>query len=74
MEYILRIGQLITLLIIGILAWQIYRKFKSIPEDEVIGAERTKYMTQRITWIAVCGVLVAILQVTSIILKMLETI
>ena len=74
MEHILRICQLIPLLIIGNLVWQIYRKFKSIPEDEVIGEERTKYMTRRLTWIAVCGILIAILQVTSTILRMLEII
>ena len=74
MEPILRIGQLIPLLIIGILVWQIYHKFKSISEDEVIGEERTNYMTRRLTWIAVCGILIAILRVTSTILRMLEII
>ena len=50
------------------------KKNTLLPEDEVIGEERTKYMTRRITWIAVCGILVAILQVTSIILRILEII
>lgn len=74
MQYILRVAPLIPLLVIGALIWQIYRKFKSIPEDEIIGEERAKYMTQRLTWIAICAGLTVALQITSIILRILEII
>lgn len=74
MQYILRVAPLIPLLVIGVLIWQIYRKFKSIPEDEIVGEERAKYMTQRLTWIAICAGLTVTLQITSIILRILEII
>ena len=74
MQYILRVAPLIPLLVIGVLIWQIYRKFKSIPEDEIVGEERAKYMTQRLTWIAICAGLTVTLQITSIILRIFEII
>ena len=74
LNYFLIAAQIIVFIIIGILLWQIWRKFKSIPEDEIVGETRAKYMTRRLTWIAVCGILTAILQVTSIILRILEII
>jgi hypothetical protein len=74
MQYILRVAPLIPLLVIGVLIWQIYRKFKSIPEDEIVGEERAKYMRQRLTWIAICAGLTVTLQITSIILRIFEII
>ncbi len=74
MQIILIAAQITVLLVIGVLLWQIWRKFKSIPEDEVIGENRTKYMTRRLTWIAICSGFVAALQIISAILRMVEII
>jgi hypothetical protein len=54
--------------------WQFWRKFKSIPDDEVIGEERTAYMRRRLTWIAVCVGAEIILQISNFILRTLEVI
>ena len=69
MQITLIAAQIILLLVIGVLLWQIWRKFKSTPEDEVIGEDRTKYMTRRLVWIAVCAGHMAALQITSAILR-----
>lgn len=74
MQIFLIAAQISVLLVIGILAWQIWRKFKSIPDDEVIGEERAKYMTRRLKWIAVCIGLEAALQVAAAVLRILEII
>ena len=49
--------------------WQFWRKFKSIPDDEVIGEERTVYMRRRLTWIAVCAGAEIVLQITHFVLR-----
>ena len=49
--------------------WQFWRKFKSIPDDEVIGEERTAYMRRRLTRIAVCVGAEIILQIANFILR-----
>ena len=54
--------------------WQFWRKFKSIPDDEVIGEERTVYMRRRLTWIAVCAGAEIVLQITHFVLRTLEVI
>ena len=74
LKIVLLLAQLFLLLFIGILAWQIWRKFKSIPENEVIGEERTTYMTMRLKWIAICAGLEAVLSITSAVLRILEII
>ena len=74
MQIFLIAAQISVLLVIGVLAWQIWRKFKSIPDDEVIGEERAKYMTRRLKWIAVCIGLEAALQVAAAVLRILEII
>ena len=74
MQKTLIAAQITVLLFIGVLLWQIWRKFKSIPEDEIIGEDRTKYMTQRLTWIGICTGFLAVLQIASAILRMLEII
>lgn len=74
MQIILIAAQITVLLAIGLLMWQIWRKFKSIPEDEVIGEDRAEYMRRRLTWVAVCAIAEAILQIASAILRLLEVI
>ena len=54
--------------------WQFWQKFKSIPDDEVIGEERTAYMRRRLTWIAVCVGAEIILQIAHFILRTFEII
>lgn len=49
--------------------WQFWRKFRSIPDDEVIGEERTAYMRRRLTWIAVCVGAEIVLQITHFVLR-----
>ena len=74
MQIFLIAAQISVLLVIGILAWQIWRKFKSIPENEIIGEVRAKYMTQRLKWITLCAGLEAVLQITAAVLRVLEII
>ena len=71
-NYFLIAAQIIVFIIIGILVWQIWRKLKSIPEDEIVGETRAKYMTLRLTWIAICAGLEAALQIASAILRFVE--
>ena len=75
-NYILIAAQIIVLIIIGVLLWQIWRFLhnKDIPDDEPLGKERTKYITRRLTWIAICAGLEAALQIASAILRFLEVI
>ena len=72
MQTILIAAQIIILLVIGVLLWQIWQIFKSIAEDEVIGEERTGYMTRRLTWIGICAGLEAALQIALAILRALK--
>ena len=74
LNYFLIAAQIIVFIIIGIFVWQIWRKLKSIPEDEIVGETRAKYMTLRLTWIAICAGLEAALQIASAILRFLEVI
>ena len=69
MQIFLIAVQISVLLVIGVLLWQVWRKFKSIPEDEIIGKERAKYMTRRLTWIGICSSVIAVLQIVSAILR-----
>ena len=73
LRYILIAAQILVFIAIGVLLWQIWRKFKSIPDNEVIGDQRTKYMTQRLTWIGICAALEAGLQIASAILRFIES-
>ena len=72
LNYFLIASQIIVFILIGILVWQIWRKLKSIPEDEIVGETRAKYMTLRLTWIAICAGLEAALQIASAILRFVE--
>ena len=74
LNYILIATQIIVLLIIGTLVWQILCKFKSIPEDEIVGEERAKYMTQRLQAIVVCSAIEMMLLVAATVLRILESI
>ena len=74
MQITLFIAQIAVLLIVGVLFGQILRKFKSIPKDEVVGAERTKYMTQRLKGIVICFAIEIMLLVASVVLRILEII
>ena len=74
MNYILFSTQILVLLVITILMYQIYRKFKSMPEDEIIGAERSKYITQRLRLIVVCAAIEIVLLIATTVLRMLEII
>ena len=74
MQIILIAAQITILLVIGVLLWQVWHKFKSIPENEVIGEERTKYMARRLTWIGICSAVLAVLQVVSAIFRAVDII
>ena len=74
MQITLFIAQIAVLLIVGVLFGQILRKFKSIPEDEIVGAERAKYMTQRLKMIVVCFATEIVLLVAATVLRILEII
>ena len=68
--------QIVVLIILGVLLWQIWRFLhsKDIPDDEPLGKERAKYLTRRATWICICVGLEAALQIASAILRFLEAI
>lgn len=64
-------GQIIVLIVIGILLWQIWRAFRSAKEDEILGQERTDYMTRRLTWLTVLAIAEAVLQIAGVVLRSL---
>ena len=72
MKHILFAIQVLVLIAIGVLLWQIYRCWKKIPEGEEIGKERARYMCRRLNWIAICIALQAVLQITSAVLRAFE--
>ena len=74
LNYFLIAAQIIVFILIGILVWQIFCKFKSIPEDEIVGEERAKYMTQRLRAIVVCSTIEMMLLVAATVLRILEII
>ena len=74
MNNILVAAQVVVLLAIGTFLLQIWRKFQSIPDDDVIGEERAKYMQHRLIWVAICIGLETVLQVASRVLRVLEII
>jgi len=73
---ILLMVQIVVLIILGVLLWQIWRFLhnKDIPDDEPLGKERAKYITRRLTWIGICAGLEALLQIASAILRFIEAI
>lgn len=74
MKYAIAVLGFAVLVVIVIMLWQMWRKFKSIPEDEVIGEARTKYLTTRLNVIAVCAGAEAALQILAAILRLVEVI
>ena len=76
MQIMLIVAQIAVLLVIGLLLWQIWRFLKrnDVPDDEPLGEERAKFITQRLKWIAVCIGLEAVLQIASAILRFFEVI
>lgn len=71
---ILIAAKVVILLVMGVLLLQTWHKFKSIPDDDIIGEERAKYMGQRLTWVTICVGAEAVLQIVSSILRTLEII
>ena len=69
MNYVIAIFQLLFLIAALVLLWQLWRKFKQIPEDEVIGEERAKYMTKRLNILAVCFAAEAVLSIVQLVLR-----
>ena len=76
LNYILTAAQIVVLIILGVLLWQIWRFLhsKDIPDDEPLGEVRSKYITRRLTWIGICAGLEAALQIASAILRFVEAI
>ena len=73
-HYLLLAAQIIVLMIAGVLLWQIWRfvKHKDIPEDEPLGDDRAKYLTQRLTALSVCAVMEAVLCIAQAVLRFVE--
>ena len=73
---ILLMVQIVVLIILGVLLWQIWRFLhnKDIPDDEPLGKERAKYITRRLTWIGICTAVEAVLQIVATILRFVEVI
>ena len=74
MQIALIAARITVLLVIGILVWQIWQKYRSIPVDEVLGGDRAKYMTRRLKWITLCICLESALFIASAVLRILEII
>lgn len=70
LKTILFILQLAILLAVVLLLWQLWRKFRSIPEDEIIGEERAKYLTTRLNILMVCVTAEAVLSVAQTLLRL----
>ncbi|MBR2937777.1 MAG: hypothetical protein IKB80_04710 [Oscillospiraceae bacterium] len=70
LKTILVIVQIAALLAIAVLLWQILRKFKAIPEDEIIGEERAKYLTVRLNILMVCVAAEAVLSIVQTMLRL----
>ena len=69
MSYIIALFQLIFLIAIFILLWQTWRKFRQIHEDEVVGEERSNYITTRLNILAVCFGAETVLSIIQFILR-----
>ena len=67
---ILSILQIVVLIIVAVLLAQMWRKFKSIPEDEVIGEERAKYLNARLGVLMGCVIAEAALSITQTLLRL----
>ena len=72
MKHILFAIQVLVLVAVGVLLWQLFQCWKKIPEGEEIGKERARYMRRRLNWIAICIALQAVLQITSAVLRAFE--
>ena len=68
---ILIVARILLLVIIAVVLIQIYRYWRRLPKDEVIGDERAKYIITRATVLTVCFVLEAALQIASVALRFL---
>ena len=74
LNYLLFAAQIVILVVIAILLWQIWRflKRKDLPEDEPLGEERAKYLTQRLTATSVCTIVEAALAIAQAVLRFVE--
>ena len=73
LHFYLLAAQIMPLIIIAILLWQIihFLKRAEIPEDELLGEKRARYLTHRLTAISVCAVIEALLCIAQAILRLL---
>lgn len=76
MEIALTIIMLVLLIAIGIILWQIWQYLHSelIPDDQPLGEERAKYITDRLDWIKYLVIAEAVIAITIIILRTLALI
>ena len=76
LNYILLAAQIVVLIILGVLLWQIWRFLhsKEIPDDEPLGEKRATYLTRKLTWIGICTAVEAVLQIAAAILRFVEAI
>jgi hypothetical protein len=66
---IISITQILLLMIIGFLLFRFWRKLKSLPENEVIGEERSNDLIRQLTLLTPCLILEAILTIVQILLR-----
>ena len=73
-HYFLLAAQIIVLIIVAILLWQIwhYLHRKDIPEDEPLGEERANYLTRRLTALSVCAGIEVALTIAQAVLRFSE--
>ena len=73
MDIALIVIQIIALIIIGVLLCQIWKFLnrKDIPDDEVLGEERAKYLTDRLNILRVCFIVEAAASILQLILRII---
>jgi hypothetical protein len=72
MKHVLFILQMLLLFAIVIQLWQLFRFFKKLPEDEVIGEERAKYLQLRLTLLIVCIGIESVLSIIQSVLRFFD--
>jgi len=74
MNIFLIILQVLLMVIIGITLWQIWSflKRKDIPENEPLGEERAKYLTDRLNVLQVGFIMEAVVFVIHILLQIMD--
>ena len=75
LHYTLIAAQIIVLIVLGIVLWQVWQLLhsKKISDDEPLGEEQTNFLTRKLRKISICVVLESLLQIASAVLRFVES-